>query len=297
MLSFVRSRMFTTAFRFFAGLAVFGWLGALTQAFTSDQSIVNAIVGPLSIGWKGGVGNHFTYTVLMSLTFVAAAMGVLLVALRDADPEAEAQVLHTESVPLTRAPAGTNFLPMVGAFAAGVLVVGQITNKYVTIAGLALLVAVIGVWMLRAWAERATGDDEINREIYQRFIEPFRVPILSAICIAVVVLALSRVLLAVSETASIVVFASAGALFLLGAALVAARPQISRNAITLLLFFAAIVVIVAGILAGLQGQRDFEKHGSEDHGALTQDGVSEPAGVTEGSLGTVVIDSSSRGAA
>jgi hypothetical protein len=186
---------------------------------------------------------------------------------------------------------------MVGAFAAGVLVVGQITNKYVTIAGLALLVAVIGVWMLRAWAERATGDDEINREIYQRFIEPFRVPILSAICIAVVVLALSRVLLAVSETASIVVFASAGALFLLGAALVAARPQISRNAITLLLFFAAIVVIAAGILAGLQGQRDFEKHGSEDHGALTQDGVSEPAGVTEGSLGTVVIDSSSRGAA
>lgn len=297
MLSFVRSRMFTTAFRFFAALAVFGWLGALTQSVTSDQSVVDAIIGPLSIGWKGGVGNHFTYTVLMSLTFVAASMAVLLVAFRDADPEAEAQVVHTESVPLTRAPAGTNFVPMVGAFAVGILVIGQITNKYVTLAGLALLVAVIGVWMLRAWAERATGDDEVNREIYQRFVEPFRVPILAAICIAVVVLALSRVLLAVSETASIAVFSGVGALFLLGAALVAARPQISKNAITLLLFFGAIAVIVAGIVAAVQGQRDIEEHGGEGHGALTRDSGSLADGDPEGSLGPVVVELPARGGA
>lgn len=290
MFSFVRSRMFTTAFRFFAALAVFGWLGALTQAFTSGQSVINAIVGPLSIGWKGGVGNHFTYTVLMSLTFVSAAMAVLLVAFRDADPEAEAQVVHAESVPLTRAPSGANFIPMVGAFAVGILVIGQITNKYVTLAGLGLLAAVIGVWMLRAWAERATGDDEVNREIYQRFIEPFRVPILAAIVIAIVVLALSRVLLAVSATASVAVFAGVGAVFLLGTALIAARPQISKNAITLLLFIAAIAVIVGGIVAAVQGQRDFEHHTGEEHGAIRESVPRSTSTESEASLGTQVAE-------
>ena len=35
----------------------------------------------------------------------------ILIAFRDADPEAEAQVVRAESVPLTRAPAGNNYLP------------------------------------------------------------------------------------------------------------------------------------------------------------------------------------------
>src|SRR4029077_502212 len=122
---------------------------------------------------------------------------VLHVAFRDADPEAEAQLVHTDAVPLTRAPTGTNFLPLGAAVGVGVVLSGRITNKFVVIAGLTLLVIVVGVWALRAWAERATGDDEVNTQLYERFIEPFRIPVLSILCIAVLALGLSRVLLAV----------------------------------------------------------------------------------------------------
>ena len=44
------------------------------------------------------------------------------------------------------------------------------------------------VWTLRTWAERATGDDTINAELYHRFVDPLRTPVVAIVCIALVVL-------------------------------------------------------------------------------------------------------------
>lgn len=284
----LRSRMLTPAFRFFAALAALGAIGAFLQAFTSDQPFIDAVFGPLTFGWKGGVGSHVAYVALVTLLVLAATLGGLFLAFRDADPEAEAQVLHTESVPLTRAPQGTNFLPLVATFGIGVLVIGLVTNLYVVLAGATVLVMVLFVWALRAWAERATGDAEVNAEIYSRFIEPVRVPILSAIIVGVVAIGLSRVLLAVSKTGAVAVFGVVAAVFLIGAVLVAARPQISKNLTTILLFIVAIGVIAAGIAAAVIGQRDIEHHG-EEH---TEDSVEGEGAFAEHSIGVIVIDAS-----
>jgi hypothetical protein len=284
----LRSRMFTTAFRFFAALSMAAIVGAVVSAMGSDtdQGLIDRVVGPLTVGWKGGVGDHLAYTTLLGVAVVAAALAVLHVAFRDADPEAEAQLVHTDAVPLTRAPSGTNFLPLVAAFGVGVVLIGLITNKFVVIAGLTLLVIVVGVWALRAWAERATGDDEVNTQLYERFIEPFRIPVLSILCIAVLALGLSRVLLAVSEIGAVVVFIAVGSAFLLGAILLAARPAVTKNVLTIVLFVGAIVIIAAGTIAAVHGQREFEHHEE-------QEGVTPGGG--EGSLGpigpnAVVID-------
>ncbi len=300
----LRSRMLTPAFRFFGALATLGLVGALLQAFTSDQPFIDAVLGPLTLGWKGGVGNHLAYTVLVSLFVLAATLGGLFLAFRDADPEAEAEVLHTESVPLTRAPHGTNFLPLVATFGIGILVIGLVTNIYVILAGAAVLVMVLFVWALRAWAERATGDPEVNAEIYSRFIEPVRVPILSFLIVGGLAIAVSRVLLAVSETGAVAVFGVLGAAFLLGAVLVAARPQITKNAVTVILFIVAVLVIAAGIGAAVVGQREIEHHG-DDHGAESTSadaGADEGAGAGEGTsaehgLGVVVDASAVEGEA
>jgi energy-converting hydrogenase Eha subunit E len=282
--------MFTTAFRFFAALSVAAVVGAIVSAVGSDteQGWLDRVVGPITSGWKGGVGDHLAYTVLLSAAVIAGALAVLHVAFRDADPEAEAQVVHTDSVPLTRAPTGTNFLPLVAAFGVGVVLIGLITNKYVVIAGLIVLMAVIGTWTLRAWAERATGDDLVNTELYQRFIEPFRIPILSVLCIGVVAFGLSRVLLAVSEVGAVVVFIAVGTIFLFGAILLAARPTVTKNVITIVLFVGALVVIGAGTIAAVQGQREFEHE--EEHEGVTPGGG-------EGSLGPgpIVVEVSSQG--
>jgi energy-converting hydrogenase Eha subunit E len=187
--------------------------------------------------------------------------------------------VHTDAVPLTRAPVGTNFLPLVGAFAVGVVLIGLITNKYVMIAGLALVAMVIGVWTLRSWAERATGDDQVNIELYHRFVEPFRIPVLAVLSIAVIALGISRVLLAVPETGAVVVFIAVGCLFLFGAVLLAARPAVTKNVVTIVLFVGALVIIGAGTIAAVHGQRQFEN--KEEKEGVT------PGGGTEGSLGPV----------
>jgi MFS family permease len=282
----LRSRMFTPAFRFYAAMAAAGLVGAFISGVSSGggQGFIDRVVGPITVGWKGGVGNHVSYAVLLSWGVVSAILAGLHIAFRDADPEAEAQVVHTESVPLTRAPTGTNFLPLVAAFAVAVLMIGQVTDQVVTLAGFGLLVAVVGVWMLRAWAERATGDPEYNRQLYARFIEPLRIPVLSAVIVGFLAIGLSRVLLAVSHTGAVVVFGVVASLFLFGAALIAARPAVSRNAITLILFIGAIAVVGAGIAAAVVGERDFEHHHEEElHGG----GGAE--GTTEGGLAPITV--------
>ena len=64
----LRSRMFTPAFRFFAGLAAFSLVAAFIVGFSSEvQSPMDRILGPLTLGWKGGIGNHFGYTFFVGL--------------------------------------------------------------------------------------------------------------------------------------------------------------------------------------------------------------------------------------
>ncbi len=258
------SRMFTTAFRFFAGLAIFSLIAAFVVGFTSQtQSIMDRVLGPLTLGWKGGVGNHLAYTFFVGLFAGASAIAGLLIAFRDADPEAEAQVVHTESVPLTRAPAGVNYLPALGALAFVLLFIGVATETGgLTFAAIAVLLVVAFTWTVRTWAERATGDDHTNAELYHRFIDPFRVPVISLLCIAIVTLGLSRVLLSVSKIASVWVFGLAALVFFLVAVLLALKPSSARWVTTVIVVLGAIAIIAAGIAGAVVGEREFEHHES-----------------------------------
>lgn len=255
----LRSRLFTPAFRFFATVAVAALVGAFISAVgSSDQGLVDSVLGPITMGWKGGVGDHLAYMTLVSLAVVSGALAGIHIAFRDADPEAEAEVAGVESAPLTRAPSGTNFLPIMAAFALGVIIVGQVADRIYTLAGIALLLAVAVVWMLRAWAERATGDVEVNRQLYQRFIEPLRIPVLSLVAVAVVVIGFSRVLLALSHTGAVAVFGVVGAALLLVVGFVAAKPSITKSTVTILLFLGAIAMIGAGIVAAVIGEQEVD---------------------------------------
>lgn len=261
------SRMFTTAFRFFAGLAVFSLIAAFAVGFTSEtQSLMNRVIGPLTLGWKGGVGNHFAYTIFLGLAVAAAALAGLLIAFRDADPDAEAQIVHMESVPLTRAPSGVNYLPALGALAFVLMLIGLATESGgLTIAAIAVMVVVAFTWTVRTWAERATGDDHTNAELYHRFIDPFRVPVISILLIGLVAIGLSRVLLSVSKIGSVWVFGLVALVFFLIAVLLALKPSSAKWVTTAVVLIGAIAIIAAGIAGAVIGERDIEHHGSETH--------------------------------
>ncbi len=270
--------MLTPGFRFLAALAAAGLLGAFVSGVgSSDEGLIDTVLGPITLGWKGAVGDHLAYLVLVAMAVLAGTLGGILIAFRDADAEAEAQVARTETVPLTRAPSGTNFLPILSAFAVGVIVVGQISSRAITLAGVGLLFVVGVVWMLRAWAERATGDDRVNRQLYHRLIEPLRIPVLSGLAIAVIVLGFSRVLLALSHSGAVAVFGVVGALFLLVIGFVAAKPSIAKNAVTTLLFIGAVAVIAAGIAAAVIGEQESEHETDHTEQSAPAPSSSQPA--------------------
>lgn len=295
----LRSRMLTPGFRLYFGIALFGLLGSLaygvntvlqTPGLTARENldetgIVALLTGPITVGWKGAVGNHMGYGIWLTMTVVAGFLAFLLVAFRDADPEAVAEVAQTETVPLTRAPSGPSYMPVVGAFALAVIALGWIVNVVVFYAGLALLAAVIGTWTVRAWADRATGDDGINRQIYHRIIDPIRVPIVGAFLVAFLVLGLSRVLLAVPDkTSSSLVFGIAALIFFAIVVGIALAPRMSKAVITALLVLGAVLVLAGGIYGIAAGPREMEHHGeatTESHGTEGSGATTEgeaPAG-------------------
>jgi hypothetical protein len=296
----LRSRMFTPGFRLFFGVALFLLLGSWLYGFSSSllvesqsvgdrlgqQGIIQTLTGPLTIGWKGPVGNHAGYGILLAGAGVAAFLALVLVAFRDADPEAEAQLLDVETVPLTRAPSGTDFAPVVGAFALAVTAIGWVGGSILLWVGLALVVLTAGAWTVRAWAERATGDPEINRQIYTRIIDPLRVPVLGALAIAFVVGGLSRVLLAVpDENWSRIIFGGVAVAFFAGVLVVAALPRIARPLAVGLVVVAAIAVLIGGIWGIAAGTRPIEPHEGEGGGVHTSVPGGEPgAGTHEGGL-------------
>jgi hypothetical protein len=291
----LRSRMFTPGFRLFFGIALFLLVGSLLYGISStlllegttigdrllQLGIIQTVTGPLSIGWKGPVGNHVGYGVLLGGAAIATFLAVVLIAFRDADPEAEAQVLDIETVPLTRAPSGANYAPLVGAFGLALVAIGFVEGSFLFYAGLAVIGATALTWTVRAWAERATGDPEVNQQVYARIIDPLRVPVLGGLVIAFLVLGLSRALVALPDTnASRIVFLTVSVLFFAGVLAVYFLPRIAKPLATALLVLGALVVLAGGIYGLTKGERTVEPHhGGEPAGAgETHEGGLAPVG-------------------
>jgi hypothetical protein len=280
MKRFFTSPMFTTGVRLFAGLAVLGLVGAFLTGFSTcfpaswswtpptlecrgDQVAMDAILGPITVGWKGGVCNHVVYGFFLGLTAVSVGMLGLLAAFRDADPKSLAEVAHVEAAPVIDPPRHASYWPLVGAFSAGAMVVGLVVSTPLFMAG-AFAVVLVGMeWSVRTWAENATGDPNLNEEYRERLASVLEIPGLAALAIGAFVLAGSRIFLAVDATAAVVIAGAASFIFLIGFTVVAYYPRATRSITSIFVVLAGIIVIGSGIFAAAIGEREFEHHGPE----------------------------------
>ena len=261
--------MFKTGSRFLFGLAAFGYVAAIVYAAaTGDHGIgMDSIIGPLTGGYKGYVGDHVGYSVLVGLSAASLGLGIFFTALRDGDPEASAQVMGLETVPEVPAPDRVNYWPIVGAFSLGALVIGLAVGPAMFIVG-GVGLAITGVeWAVRAWSDRATGDPEVNRAIRDRFLRPVEIPGLALIGIGLMVLAVSRILLALPKTGGYVVFGLVPAVIFILGYLVANRPKISQSAIAGMLLIGGIVLLGGGVVAAIAGEREHEGGHDTEHDA------------------------------
>lgn len=230
--------MFTPGFKLFAGFSVAALVAAVVYGISSSHGgsadylgVVDAEawIGVFSLGWRGGVGDHTGYVVLVLFGVVAAGIGIALAAYRDADAEAQNELERSGRTPLPQRPTGPNYWPAVGAFGVGVTIIGLVIHAAIFIAGLVLVAVVVFEWMISAWADRATGDPAANKELRARVMLPFEVPILGAAAVAVLGLAISRLLIAVSKFSAIWVATAVATIIFLAALTVATVNKVNRN--------------------------------------------------------------------
>lgn len=260
--------MFTTGSKWFLGLGLVSFVLAAAYGWSTGGSGL----GPLTAGYKGGVGDHLGYALLVSIGIAGTFLGIVAVATRDAAPSALAELAGTDVAPTVTAPAHKAYWPAIGAFGATLVVLGLAISNVLFVIGLFVLLAVTVEWMVLAWSDRATGDPEVNRLVRNRVMGPFEVPLAGVLIAGGTVVSISRMLLTSSELGAAAVATVLGMAILAIGALIAARPRISPNVVAGVLAMCAIGVVAAGVASASRGERLIEKHHAE-HG---EDGGLEP---------------------
>jgi hypothetical protein len=261
--------VFTTGSKYFFGLALAALIAAAFYGGASAGHEVNldTILGVLTLGYKGRVGDHVGYSALVGVFVASLFIGCVSVAFRDAEAEAVAEVVGSETPPPATAPQGASYWPIVAAFGVGSVVIGLVVGSPLVVLGLGVLAAVAFEWAVRNWADRASADPALNRSIRNRVMYPIEVPVLSALGIAVFVLAVSRVLLAVPKFGAYLLFGLVPALILGVAWLLSTRPRLNPNVLAALLLAGGLAVLAGGVVGAAVGPRDVEPHEEEsDHG-------------------------------
>lgn len=273
--------MFTPGFRLFFGFffaavaaaAVYGVAsgsGGDTEYFAVLN--VETWVGVLSLGYKGGIGDHVGYVVLMGFALLSAMVALFLVAFRDADAESVGELADDDQIPEAQTDLEANYWPAVSAFGVGAMAVGLVTHATIFVVGLVIVGAAIFEWMLAAWADRATADATVNRNLRNRIMRPIEYPVTAALGVAVLVLALSRVLLTVSEFGAVVVAAVVSTVIFLIALVFALTSKIGRSAIAGTVALVCVGVLVAGVITAAMGSRDFHHEApASEHGEPAAD--------------------------
>lgn len=268
--------MFTPGFRLFFGFTLAAVAAAAVYGVASGSAgeteyfavlNVETWVGVLSLGYKGGVGDHVGYVVLMGFAVLSALVALFLVAFRDADAESVGELMDDGQTPEPQVDLEANYWPAVAAFGMGAMIVGLVTHATIFVIGLVIVGAAVFEWMLAAWADRATADPVVNRNLRNRIMRPIEYPVTAAIGVAVLVLALSRVFLTVSKFSAVMVAGSLATVIFFIAVVFAVAPKISRSVVAGTVALVCVGVLVAGVVTAAMGSRDFHHKGpAYEHG-------------------------------
>jgi hypothetical protein len=163
-------------------------------------------------------------------------------------------------------------------------VLGLAVGSAMFVVGMVGLAIVTVEWAVRAWADRATGDPEVNASIRSRFMSPVEIPVGAVLVIAVIVLAVSRMLLALPKLGGYILFGAVPTLVLVLGFFIVARPKLSQNFVATVLVVGGLAILGGGVAAAVVGEREHESHG-EEHG----DDHGDEEGLAPTGPGTLVI--------
>ncbi len=226
------------------------------------------IIGVISAGYKGGIGDHFGYVTLLSFALVSILLGALgSVTQEGIDTDEKGVSLPVNQIEL----AGESVWPLVAAFGFACLAIGYVVDTAFLVLGVIVLLIVFMEWVLLSWSTRLSGDSSVNEAMRQRVIGPFQVPMFSMLGVAVLVVAVSRVLLAVPALGATIVAVVAATIIFFGAIFFAKR-KVPTQLLSAAVVVGAITILAGGVVAAAVGERDFH-HGEEHSESHSEDKV------------------------
>jgi len=238
--------MITTSSKLFYGLGAVSIAGSIVWMIAHDGGALGAV----------------------ALVFIATALiflGAIASYVRDG------HVLSTDTEQHDSAPAAQrgpdrSWFPLGVALSLGTLVVGLVTSPGIFKVGVALLIAMLGEWLIQNWSDRASSDPSYNERVRGRVVHPLEIPIGGALLLAVIVLSFSRIFLSLSVNAGPIVFAIVGALVLFFGSMLSIRPGTSRRVVGTICGVALVGLSVVGVVLALDGEREqLTEAAEEDH--------------------------------
>lgn len=274
--------MITRGSKYFYGSAAVAFVTALFYGLVTGAArhggiisvlggdgVVNNIVGPLTFGWKGGVGDQVGYSVLMGFAGIMAVLGGFHTAFRDGSAEGVMQIQGPGVTPETAdlrvvVPQGLSYWPIVAAFSAGAVIVGLTVSSVLFVVGCVGLVVAGVEWTVRAWSERATDDAATNVAVRNKLMHPLELPVGATLGALAIVFLMSRILLAVSRIGAIFVIIGVAVVVFGVALLIASRPQLKRSILVGALLIGGVLLLAGGIAGGIAGPSDRGHEGAEE---------------------------------
>lgn len=266
--------MITTGAKFYFGLGFLLLVAAVLYGWTSGGvdwglfpghlgDLYFEMLGALTLGYKGAVGDHLGYGVLLGGAAASTTIGSFMVAFRDADDKPLAEVAGLPTAPPLQPVSSSNVWATIGAFAVAVIAVGVATSGWFIIAGAVLLTIAALEWSMYAWADRATGDAAVNASLRNKIMNPIEVPLFGAIVALFIAVSISRLFLTVPKLSATWLFLGIAALIFVTAIALAAAPKVPKAAVRGLLAIAAIAVLAIGIAGAVSGPREFHNEDEE----------------------------------
>jgi len=150
--------------------------------------------------------------------------------------------------------------PLAGAVALGVFCVGVAVGHSISTIGLVLGIIAAAGWLSQAWREDPTFSPREGARISERLLSPVGLPLMAVALIAVIVISVSRLLLTLPKTGSIIAAFGLSVTLLVVFFMLASRPHLGRNSLVFLGGTAVVAVVSAGSVSAANGYRTFEHH-------------------------------------
>ena len=240
--------MLSLASKFFTGIAL--------------AAIVAAVVYGLIAGDDQGGSTLFfvvaasaTIAALVAFAFVGADVA-LDEPVAGADTSAGPVSAATVDGPVPTRPTAPSPWPLLAALSAALLFVGAATGTTLILIGILAVIVVLFGWLAQAWQEHRSWRPSLTERLSDRVIVPVGLPGMVILFVGIGVIALSRVLLAVSAEVAPAIGLVAAVAILGGCAFVASRPAMGSNALVLLSVLGIVAVIGSGIGGAVAGERD-----------------------------------------